>query len=387
MRLFRLLLAALCLIVLGVTTTPAQAATLNASAPIWSNRVADTLSNQLNRQDCLDNAQAKFSLSIRGAATGTFEIWSGSGCDQAANRSNTSTTKTCALVKGGLQPLDQEVTISFRDMVKTYGDNSDATEATCDLPQTAGLLTRTLYFVVSDPNTLAPIVSYSWKFTYDIQAPPPPSDVTAEAGDETLVTKFTAPTGQTNLKSYHFYCAEPNQAPEVAAGGNGGTAGTAGTDSGGSAGMDVGGSGGTDSAGMAGSDGSADTAGSAGSTTIDPNCYSSILIPNQPPPAGAIDCGTILAQGASGGETSPVLENNSPWVVAVATEDSVKNIGVLSNLACATPKDITGFFEAYREAGGKAGGGYCSFAPATNGSLAFALVTAFAAFAWVRRRR
>jgi hypothetical protein len=82
-----------------------------------------------------------------------------------------------------------------------------------------------------------------------------------------------------------------------------------------------------------------------------------------------------------------VLDNNFPWAVAVAAEDSVNNIGNLSNLACGIPKDIRGFYEAYRQAGGEAGGGYCSFSPAKGGSLAFALLCAAGAVSFVRRRR
>jgi hypothetical protein len=100
-----------------------------------------------------------------------------------------------------------------------------------------------------------------------------------------------------------------------------------------------------------------------------------------------MECGTVQAQGASGGETTPVLENNFPWSVAVAAEDSVNNIGILSNLGCAVPRDIRGFYQAYREAGGEAGGGYCSFSPAKQGSLAFALLCAAGAVSFVRRRR
>jgi hypothetical protein len=101
----------------------------------------------------------------------------------------------------------------------------------------------------------------------------------------------------------------------------------------------------------------------------------------------AIDCGTIGAQGATGGETSPVLENDNPYVVAIATEDSVNNIGVLSNLACNTPKAVTGFYKAYRKAGGEAGGGYCTFAPAKHGALAMLIALILGACAFVRRRR
>jgi len=423
MRHLRHLLALLCLAVLGVLTSPARAATITSSQPIWKNRVSGRLINQLNRRDCLDDAKATFSLAIRGAPNAAFEIWAGNGCDQYTNRSATSASKTCTRVsQDTLTPLDQSVVVSFRDMVKPYSNDAAATDATCDEPQTAGLLTRTLYFIVFDPNANSTLATATWKFAYDIEAPPPPTGVSAEGGDNTLILNFTAPPSQTNLLRYHFYCAAPSSAPvktgSAETGGSGGTdtggtAGTSGTDTGGTAGTsgtDMGGApgtsgtdtGGTDTGGSTASGGSSGTSsseekdGAAGSDGSDGGasssndgsmCRSDVLIPGQPPPDGAMECGTVQAQGATGGETSPILDNNFPWAVAVAAEDSVNNIGNLSNLDCATPKDIRGFYEAYRRAGGEAGGGYCSFSPTKRGSLAFALLMAAGAVALVRRRR
>jgi hypothetical protein len=82
-----------------------------------------------------------------------------------------------------------------------------------------------------------------------------------------------------------------------------------------------------------------------------------------------------------------VLENGSTYVVAIAAEDTAYNVGVLSELACGTPQDVTGFYEAYRDAGGEAGGGFCSFAPARHGALAAAVASLVAACALLRRRR
>jgi hypothetical protein len=75
------------------------------------------------------------------------------------------------------------------------------------------------------------------------------------------------------------------------------------------------------------------------------------------------------------------------YVVAIATEDNVNNVGVLSELGCNIPKDTTGFYEAYREAGGEAGGGFCSFSPARNGAAALGLGLLVGACALLRRRR
>ena len=102
---------------------------------------------------------------------------------------------------------------------------------------------------------------------------------------------------------------------------------------------------------------------------------------------GLIDCGEITAQGATGGETKQVLTNDVKYVIAIATEDNVNNVGVLSALACNVPKDTTGFIEAYGEAGGRAGGGFCAFAPARNGAWGLLVAFVIGACALIRRRK
>lgn len=385
MRLFRLFVAALWLAALAFSTAPARAAgTLSFSPPIWTNRAADRLINKFNRKDCLDDATATFSLAIRGAPTNAlFQVWAGTGCDQYANRSPTAVSRTCTLLTGDLAPLDQRVEVHLRDMVASPGSTVSQSVEQCDASSTAGLQTRTLYFVVSDPNTNNSLVTgtTSWAFSYDVKAPPPPTGVTAASGDETLVTTFTAPSGETNLLHYKFYCSPIGDPPATAAG----TGGTAGTDTGGTTSTDTGGA----DSGAAGVDtgGTTTQAGTAGTTSVDTNCTSAILIPGEPPPEGAMECGEIGAQGATGGETSPVLTNDMEYVVAIATEDNVNNVGALSQLACNIPKDTTGFYEAYREAGGEAGGGFCTFAPAHKGSTLWGLTLLVGACALWRRRR
>jgi hypothetical protein len=389
MRFFRLFVAALWLLALGVSAVPARAAgTISISPPTWKNRADDRLINRFNRKDCLDDAIATFSVSIRNAPTNAlFQVWSGTGCDQYANRSPTAVSNTCTRLTDELAPLDQTVVLHLRDMLADYGATVDQSASECDASSTAGLQNRSLYFVVSDPSNNMTLATGNgtWAFSYDVKAPPPPSNVSANSGDGSLVTRFTAPSGETNLLHYRFYCSLVGDAPATSGtggtdgtAGTGGTAGTSGTDA--TAGVDSGGA--AAETGGTGSDGTAGTA-----AAVDPFCQSSILVPGQPPPSDAIDCGSIGAQGANGGETSPILDNDVQYVVAVATEDNVNNVGVLSSLACGVPRDTTGFYEAYREAGGQAGGGYCTFAPARRGAMASVIALLLGACALWRRRK
>ncbi|MDF3067754.1 MAG: putative secreted protein [Polyangiaceae bacterium] len=441
MRLHRLLVALLCLATLGLTAAPAAAqtvgtGTLTVSNILWKDRPNQNLmSNQLNRADCLADVKATVTAAVRNvpASGNTFEIWSGTGCDQQANRAPTSVSRTCSKVKSVGNPVDQTIEIAYRDLIKPYGDDSPATAAVCDQNVATGLITRTLYYIIINSSFNSVIATTpSWSFKYDIKGPPPPTAVKGSPGDESIVTSFTPPPSEPNLLKYRFYCS-PKGASPVAAGGTASTGGTNGADTGGTdtggtdtAGTDTGGTdtggtdtggtdtggtdtggtdtggtdtGGTDTgsvggttgglgAGTSGTSGTTSTAGTAGTgVVIDPNCQSSSLIPGQDVPADAVQCGEVVATGASGGETTPDLTNGEEYVVAVAAEDTVFNVGKLSNLACATPKDVRGFFESYRDAGGEAGGGYCSFAPARRSGTAFLLALGAAALVMRRRRK
>ena len=435
MRFLRLLVVTLALAAFSLQARPAHAAivtgTLTYSPPIWTKKSGERATTLINRQDCLDDAYATFSVKILNAV-GNFEVWSGENCDMVANRSPTATgsVKTCVKVFSASYS-EKSAAIHVRDMVNAYTSTTFPADVTaCDSMPGFGAISRSLFFLVVNPSDFSSLVNAvpPWKFQFDVTPPAAPSGVTAQPGDNTLVTSFTAPTNETNLLRYHFYCAEAAQvantggtagtdtggtagtdAASTAGTDTGGTAGTdaastAGTDTGGTAGTDTGGTAGTDAVstggtagtdtgGSAGSAGTAGTAGSAGtsSVAVDPSCTSKLLVPGQPAeprPAGVIDCGTIPATGATGGESSPSLENGLlRYAIAVATEDEVGNIGPLSNLACGTPKDVTGFYEAYRRAGGEGGGGYCTFAPARRGELAGIIPLALGACALLRRRR
>jgi hypothetical protein len=55
------------------------------------------------------------------------------------------------------------------------------------------------------------------------------------------------------------------------------------------------------------------------------------------------------------------LTNGTLYACAIAPFDTVGNNGKLSTVYCGTPAPVDDFFKTYRDAGGQAGGGYCSF--------------------------
>lgn len=380
MRLFRFFLTALLLAGFGLTALPAAAGTLTWGNPTWANRQGTNRRiDILNRQDCLDDATASFSVQILGVSTSAvLEVWAGTNCDNIANRTGSGGTKTCVQVTEGRSAITSTTSVviqaRLQSMVMPYtSSGADAgTVESCDLEASPGLVPRSLFFVVYNTGTtMSEAMAKSWAFKYDIKAPAPPTNVTAAPGEGSLVTTFTPPTGESNLLRYRYYCSLVG-APAT----SNGTGGTTSTE--------------TDTETETGgaTDGAAGTSGDDTDTeSTDPFCVSDILVPGEPVPEGAIDCGFTGASGTRGGETSEVLENGVNYAMAVATEDDVNNIGVLSELSCGVPQEITGFYEAYRAAGGQAGGGFCSFGPAGKSGFASLIAAAVAACALLRRRR
>src|SRR5829696_2378969 len=98
MSLFRLFVATIVLVGIGLTALPARAAAVvNWGLPVWKNREGTNRRiDVLNRQDCLNDATATFSVTVTGATSSSvLELWAGSSCDTIANRTGSGGTKTC----------------------------------------------------------------------------------------------------------------------------------------------------------------------------------------------------------------------------------------------------------------------------------------------------
>ncbi len=339
MRFLRRLVVTVAL--LATVLLPAQAwavASLTIGSAKWKRPATNALDTQINGNDCREDASVTFTTTFTDVTSGTFELWAGSDCTDA-NRNEDSTT--CVHVANGDRTA-KSVTVQAQDLVKAGGVDAPgpgmATEANCDDNKDAGGITRSLHFLlitdgkVQLEGTPTAGAKAPWEYTFDAVAPAPPTAVTAGAGEGSLVIDFKTP-GEESLHGFRFYCAP--------------------TDSG----------------------------------TVE-DCSAADLVPGMEAPTDDMfECGSVQATGVDSAQTSSSLMNGIPYAVAVASEDNAGNIGVLSDVACSIPQEVTGFYEAYRTAGGEAGGGFCSFAPARRGTAAFtvALLLGFAAFA--RRRR
>jgi hypothetical protein len=333
MRFLRRLVVPLALASTSLLAPTARAGTLQVEvSPTWKRPSTSAQPDEINRKVCLDTtATATFSLTFTTPEDGTaLQLWAGDGCQDDAKRTDDSTT--CVHVMDGeVKAGTTSITVRVQDLLKKPGSTVDpATAAVCDEGTEDGQVTRTLYFLVVSGGAVKYQGTPAWVFKYDTRAPAPPTSITAGAGEEALIVGLTSPDDD-NIERYRFYCTP--------------------TDSG----------------------------------TVD-DCTAAALVPGKDP-VEMYACGTKNAQGTSTFTTDSSLGNGVPYAVAVASEDDVGNVGVLSEIACGIPKEVTGFYEAYRAAGGEAGGGFCSFAPARRGALplGFALLVGCAAL--VRRRR
>jgi len=200
-----------------------------------------------------------------------------------------------------------------------------------------------LFFMFVQAGSDNQVGGATWSTKYDLAGPTPPQNVTAGIGNTLIVVNWNEST-DTDKAGYRFYC-DPLPGEESA----------------------------TPSQPNPDDDGGA----------LD-QCSSSVLIPGQEPdPANLCGSGTGTSGSISG------LTNGVQYTVAVAAFDSVGNSGKLSNTACATPSLVDDFFTVYRDAGGKAGGGFCSFSsagapPRLFGLAMLALAALCCAIRWRR---
>ena len=86
------------------------------------------------------------------------------------------------------------------------------------------------------------------------------------------------------------------------------------------------------------------------------------------------------------GGTFEGLKNFVDYSFAIATFDAYGNVGPLSTPICGTPQPVDDFFKQYRQAGGQAGGSFCSLESGAASPVTF-FVVATAAFIGIFRRR
>lgn len=347
----------------------AQSVTLNQAGFRFLREVRrpdGQLPNWISRRDCLED-DARFdadpnfqrptirmSPNVQGGRTGwALEVWVGSGvdCSDSEQRNNVATPR-CWKVAESNNPNQAVVQLDVSPRAVAAGaqtprETFDPTDpAACEQQLQIPL---TFFLLLVDGAGTLQGSGARWEDTsLDLLGPSSPTDVDAGSGEEKLIAKWEVPVEEDldDLDGFAVFCDEAGGTPPA------GTAGMAGVAGGGNVG--------------------------------DGSCTSDQLVPNVLPPS-ELQCGRVGGRGTREASTDR-LENGVEYAIAVAGIDRVGNVGRLSPLACGTPQPVTSFFEAYREAGGRGGGGFCAWAPpGPTGSFAGALATA--SLWWWRRRR
>lgn len=333
--------------------------------------------NQVNYRDCAENDTISFSLSLANRSTHTLEVWSGQDCETLANRT-TPTLTLCRKVHSQLPTSNQPTaTVKVQDMLYFRTQASGGTSGTGTAGSSAGgssgsggdastsggtsggggetsggggvagsgtagtsaagatstgtipactLLTPnptaqtiTLFFMLVDGSSTIQGTTAKYIVNFKLLASPPPTNVEAGIGETISPITFTGlDTADMSVQGYRFYCDPP---PGI-------------------------------------------EAAEAANLVPEPGAPLEDCVASDAVKAGVIPderyyCGSAERTSSKGNATG--LVNGVAYNVAVATTDIFFNTGVLSSVACAHPQPVTGFYEAYRDAGGRGGGGFCAF--------------------------
>jgi hypothetical protein len=355
----------------------------------------DTERYAISYGDCVADDHYYFRLRLTGYSGYQLEVWAGS-TDCTANLDvRRGTSPQCWLVYSE-DPSQDRVTVEVaaRDIVAqnkvTDEPNGPGSGTLEDCNSGIDGQGFTLYFILAtNSGEVASSVAAQFESTFDLVGPAPPTDLEVGVGERRLMLSWEASTAD-DVQGYRFYCVPAGEMDTTstggasAAGGNGGSGGTA--PGGAGAGANAGAAGATGTGGSVAETPSEATGGN-GEATVNADCPTNLLIAGEPPPTDArYACGSVAGgRERDSGSTNATLENGTTYAVAVAAVDELDSVGLLSEVECGTPMEIDDFFEVYRRAGGKGGGGFCSIT--ARGTSAFALLLAAGLGAWWMRRR
>jgi hypothetical protein len=321
--------------------------------------------------DCVLGDEFTFALTVRDTSN-PLEIWAGTeNC--AISRSRTDRGQ-CWIVARQSQLSDNvHVTVPVRDIVarrlNTVDPPTGVGADVCDDNTDPSGEAITFYFMLVDGGQGDEY--FAWDggtggTGFDVVGPDPPKSISVGVGENQLAISIGGVSEETDRERFEAFCV-PAGTTRASLGLDAGTNGELLADGG------VSGAGSVNDAGI--STGAAPAA-----------CYTDLMVAGVRPPPG-YSCGT--ANEVSSTLRTSHLANYQTYAVAVAGQDNLGNAGVASDIQCGTPVELNDFYENYVRAGGKGGGGFCSFAPPEPRSLGRGLgviVLLLAGFG-VRRRR
>ncbi|HEY8947124.1 MAG TPA: hypothetical protein VIM73_22930 [Polyangiaceae bacterium] len=361
----------------------AQTVALSGEIRRGDEREAGLAEDTIGYSDCVRNEQLEAPLTLSQTQGYTLQVWAGlsSECDDNDQRDQQVTNRRCWLVWSG-DPTNL-VTLPVRSILQPV-EGETTTADRCEQEEEGSL---TLFFLPFEGSN-AVGTGAEVAFKYDLKGPRAPNLTGIGVGEETLYPKWDVES-TTDIIGYRVYCeaAGPYTGGASSTGGSSSTAGAGGT-----SGAATAGAGGTSGAATAGADGieagvggtsgngGASNAGSGNASANggaeeepDDGCTAPTLRPGVRPPA-ALERGATSATSDTAEATG--LRNGVTYACGVAGYDDLDNVGVLSNLRCGRPVPVLDYYEAYRRAGGNAGGGFCAFGRNSAADTGFILAAA-----------
>jgi len=411
------------------------------------------LVNDINFQDCQANLQYEFDLLISSLASGyLLNVWAGTqDCSQLANRQ--AATAVCWEVTNAVQPNSNPYPIKVRmeDIVSQIFETTHtvtyaaAAQNVCQFQTTTGETAITLYFFFTDGagnpyNNVQP-----YPLNVDMRAGDVQGPISLGVG-ETLLIVNVPPTTDPDTQGWNIYCDPPPgketavpTVPVDAATNNGvcvpdtGVVVTTSEDSGEEA--DASDESGVDSSVVdsavpvvlddAGGNACGVPVNDAGIPSPGGCSASTVLVPGGGSTGvpGVTEAGVSFVEDAAtevtdeagvsitggnmiimppgylcgtGGVASTQvnvlgLKDGDYYNIAAAAVDAFGNVGPLSNVPCGEPVPVNDFWKLYSEAGGQAGGGYCSTegvgTPAGASGLGALMLASMVALTRRRRRK
>lgn len=192
----------------------------------------------VNFSDCAQDLRLDFPLVLSGFNPGDYahiEVWAGTvDCTQDANRNNINAgvSQPCWKVYGELPPqnavsayaLPSPISIFARDVLRfeqpitTTGMNTSydpayhngpTGEDACFVQTSDAGVQLTIYFIPVQSNSQALGTAYSYPLNTDLVAPPPPYNVTLNAGDSLLQANWTSPGNDPDIVGFAVWADPP----------------------------------------------------------------------------------------------------------------------------------------------------------------------------------
>lgn len=321
----------------------------------------------ISRQDCLDDdptlldydpdvkdsgrTWVRFTIYLDGDIPNNsqIEIWASQGADCTDTNSRTNglchrvyiRSKANAIQVSDVAHVYPRVVLSEKDVAEIDVNDPTSYPSIEDVCNDDVQQTYTFSIMLFKGSKI--LTHVEWTDTrVDLRGPDPPTSIKGSPGEASIYLTWDIPSEleDSDTQGFDFYCSPADGSDPAANGGAGGATAACG----------------------------------------------SKLVPGRLPPAGT-KCGSASGKGTRKGLASG-LTNGTTYAVGIAARDLVTNSGLLSEVDCVTPEEVTSFFEDYKHNGGKGGGGYCAHSKgrAVPTGWALLLFPLFIVLTFLRRR-